>query len=286
MSEKGWRLMGAFCLVVLFLAMPAAEAANRDFSKANTVRIGVLAPVQMPVGQGIINAARLAADEINAQGGILGKKIELVIGDSESKPEKGVLVTKKLALEDKVDLLVGEYNSGVALAIQPFLSQYEIVLIATGCASTDLHKNVAKNYDKNKYFFMNMADSIQQEKEAARLCKEFAHGRLGYKKFAILAENAKWTEDYGPELKKDLESAGLEVVFYERFDVELKDFSPTFAKMKSLNVEWISQVVSHAASIPLVRAWAESKPAPMGGVNVGSQDAKFWESTGGAVPEK
>jgi branched-chain amino acid transport system substrate-binding protein len=236
----------------------------------------------MPVGVGIINAAKLAADEANAQGGIHGKKVELVIGDSESKPEKGVLATKKLALEDKVDFLIGEYNSGVALAIQPFLSQYEIVLVATGCASVDLHKNVAKNYDKNKYFFMDMADAVQQQKAAARFLKEFVHGKLGYKKFAILAENAKWTEDYGPDLKKDLESAGLEVVFYERFDVEQKDFSPTFAKMKALNTEWISQVVSHAASIPLVRAWAESKPAPLGGVNVGSQDSKFWESTGGA----
>jgi branched-chain amino acid transport system substrate-binding protein len=282
MFEKKWGWIGVIGLAILLLVSPPTDAANRDFSKVNTVKIGILAPVQMPVGHGIINAAKLAADEINAAGGILGKKIELVIGDSESKPEKGVLAMKKLALDDKVDVLVGEYSSGVALAIQPFLSQYEIVFISTGCASADLHRNVRKDYEKNKYYFMNMPDSIQQEKEAARLCKEFVNGKLGYKKFAILAENAKWTEEFAPELKKDLENAGLEVVFYERFDVEMKDFAPTFAKIKSLNTQWIAQVLSHAASIPLVKAWSDSKPAPMGGVNVGSQDAKFWETTGGA----
>jgi len=59
--------------------------------KANTVRIGIVSELQMSTGQGIVNAAKMAAEEINAGGGILGKKIELFIGDSELKPEKGVM---------------------------------------------------------------------------------------------------------------------------------------------------------------------------------------------------
>ena len=54
-----------------------------------------------------------------------------MVGDTESKPEKGVVAMKKLVLKDKVDVLVGEYSSGVALAIQPFLSGYKIVLPTT-----------------------------------------------------------------------------------------------------------------------------------------------------------
>ena len=122
-------------LLGLLLAFTSAGAADRDFAKIDTVRFGVLAPVQMSVGQGIINAAKLAADEINAAGGINGKKIEIIVGDTESKPEKGITAMKKLVMEDKVDVLVGEYNSGVALAIQPFLSSYKIIFIATGTAS-------------------------------------------------------------------------------------------------------------------------------------------------------
>ncbi len=282
MAGKKWAWIGIIGLVVLFLGAATAGAANRDFSMINTVKMGILAPVQMPVGHGIMNAAKLATEEINASGGILGKKIELVFGDTESKPEKGVTAMKKLVLEDKVDVLVGEYNSGVALAIQPFLSGYKIVFLSTGVASPDLTNNVKKDYAKNKYYFRYMVNSDRQTKWAFKFLKEFVNGTLGYKKFAILAENAKWTEDYAPNLKKDLEGAGFEVPFMERFDVDIKDFSPIFSKIKTLNAQWIAQIVSHAASITMVKAWADNKPAPMGCVDVTSQDAKFWEMTGGA----
>ena len=202
MFGKRWGWVAVTLLAVLFLVCATAGAANRDFSKISTVKMGVLAPVQMPVGHGIMNAAKLAAEEINASGGILGKKIELVFGDTESKPEKGVTAMKKLVLEDKVDVLVGEYSSGVALAIQPFLAGYKIVFLSTGVASPDLTHNVKKDYAKNKYYFRDMVNADRQTQWAFKFLKEFVNGTLGYKKFAILAENAKWTEDYAPNLKK------------------------------------------------------------------------------------
>jgi branched-chain amino acid transport system substrate-binding protein len=275
--------IGILTVAILFAAITVAPAANRDYNKADTVRMGILAPVQMPVGQGILNAAKLAAEEINAAGGINGKKIELFIGDTESKPEKGVTAMKKLVLEDKVDVLVGEYSSGVALAMQPFLPNYKIVFVTTGSASIALTDNVKKDYAKYKYFFRHMINGdVRQQKWAFKFLKEFVHDKLGYKRFAVLAENAKWTEEYAPNLKKDLEGAGLEVPFIERFDVDIKDFSPIFTKIKNLQVQWIAQVVSHGASIPLVKAWQDNKPAPMGCVNVTSMDSKFWDMTNGA----
>ncbi len=276
----GWVVV--ISIFVLWGMALTAEAADRDFNKVDTVRIGVLDAVQMPVGQGTINAAKLAVEEINASGGILGKKIELIIGDSESKPEKGVTAMKKLVLQDKVDVLVGEYNSGVALAIQPFLAGYKIVFLSTGVASPDLTENVRKDYAKNKYYFRDMINADRQQQWAFKFLKEFVNGTLGYKTFAILAENAKWTEGYAPNLKKDLETAGLNVPFMERFDAEMKDFSPTFSKIKNLNTQWIAQIVSHGSSIPFVKAWADNKPAPMGCVNVTSMDSNFWKMTGGA----
>ena len=207
--RMGWIVV--LSIFVLWGMVLTAEAANRDFNKIDTVKMGILAPVQMPVGHGIMNAAKLAAEEINAAGGIHGKKIELVFGDTESKPEKGVTAMKKLVLEDKVDVLIGEYNSGVALAIQPFLAGYKIVFVSTGVASPDLTNNVKKDYAKNKYYFRDMINADRQSKWAFKFLKEFVNGTMGYKRFAILAENAKWTEDYAPNLKKDLEGAGLEV---------------------------------------------------------------------------
>ena len=279
MGTKNLWLVCSVCLALVLAAVPAA-AANRDFNSIDEIRIGVLAPVQLSPGQGIINACKLAADEINAAGGVYGKKIKLFIGDTEGKPEKGVTAAKLLVLQDKVDVLVGEYSSGVALAIQPYLSGYKTVFIGTGVASPDLTNNVKKDYAKNKYFFRHMINSERQFSNLTQFMKEFVQGKLKVKKVAILAENAKWTEG-AADLKKDLEKAGMDVVFYERFDVEIKDFSPIFSKMKSLGVEWIIQILSHGASVPMVKAWQDNKPAPMGGCNVASMDRKFWEVTGG-----
>jgi len=282
MKKKG-QWLGIACLMVLILAATNAGGVDRDFNKVNTVRIGVLAPVQMAVGMGITNAAKMAAEEINAAGGVSGKKVEIFIGDTEGKPEKGITALKKLVLEDKVDVLVGEYSSGVGLALQPFLPNYKIVFVGSGMASIALTDNVKKDYAKYKYFFRNMINSdIRQQKWAFKFLKEFVNGELGYRKFAVLSEATKWTEEYAPNLKKDIEGAGLEVVFYERFDVDIKDFSPIFAKIKSNGAQWIAQILSHAASIPAVKAWQDNKPAPMGLCNVQSMDSKFWEITGGA----
>jgi branched-chain amino acid transport system substrate-binding protein len=282
MCGKKYALIAILGVLVLLLTAMGSPAANRDFNKAETIRIGSLGPVQLVPGIGIHNAAKMAVEEINAAGGIHGKKVELFIGDTEGKPEKGITALKKLVLEDKVDALVGCYSSGVALALQPYLPRYKIVYIASGTASIALTNHVKDNYKKYKYFFRHMINSdIRQQKWAAKFLKEFVHGKLGYTKFAILAENTKWVHEYGPNLKKDVEDAGLKVVLYEMFDIDVKDFSPTFVKIKSLGAEWIAQIVSHAASIPLTKAWQDTKAAPMGLCNVASMDSKFWEMTGG-----
>lgn len=281
MSCKKIGFITVVAILGLAFMVTGSMAANRDFEKADTIRIGSLGPVQLSVGIGIHNAMRMAVEEINEAGGIHGKKIELFIGDTEGKPEPGISALKKLVLNDKVDVLIGSYSTGVCLALQPYLAKYKVPFITTGAASKTLTDNVAKNYEKYKYFFRFMINSNRQEVLAAKFLKEFVHGKLGYTKFAILSENAKWLHEYTPQLKKDLEAAGLEVVFYEMFDTDVKDFSPTFASIKAKGAQWIAELTSHAASVPLVKAWQDNQPAPMGLVDVKSMDSKFWEMTDG-----
>ena len=277
--KYGWIVVLAI-FAITFMAT-GSMAANRDFEKAKTIRIGSLGPVQLAPGIGIHNSTKMAVDEINAAGGIDGKKLELFIGDTEGKPEKGITALKKLVLEDKVDVLVGCYSSGVALALQPYLAKYKTVFIATGTASKTLTDNVEKDYKKLRYFFRDMINSDRQQQWATKFLTEFVNKKLGFTKFAILAENTMWVQAYAPNLKKDLEKAGLDVVFYEMFDIDIKDFSPTFVKAKSTGAQWIAQIVSHAASIPLVKAWQDTKVAPMGLCDVASMDSTFWDMTGG-----
>jgi len=277
-----FKKVGTILIVIMASMMLTSTlgAANRDFSKIETVRIGVLGNIQEPSSIGIFNATKMAAEELNAAGGILGKKIEIIEGDTEGKTEKGINAFKKLTLSDKVDVLVGESVSGVALALQNYLPQSEIVYVAI-VSSPAFTENIKKNYNQYKYSFRNSINGHRQEKWALKFLTEFVRGELGYNKIAILSENAKWAQDYAPYLKTDLEKVGMEVVFFEMFDMDVKDFSPIFTLIKSKGAQWIAEVVAWGATVPLVKSWQEIKPAPMGLVNATSMDSKFWEMTDG-----
>jgi branched-chain amino acid transport system substrate-binding protein len=123
---------------------------------ADTIKIGIITPFKTPSGESLLKAAEMAAEDINAQGGIMGKKVELVLGNTEYKPEKGAMAYKKLVLEDKCKVVIGTCSSGVAKAVMDQMARYKTLFIPTGAASealSDLYKSDPKKY---KYFFRVM----------------------------------------------------------------------------------------------------------------------------------
>ena len=84
------------------------------------------------------NAARLAAEEINAKGGALGRKLEVVVADETENPEQGIAAIKKLTADDKVDVLIGGYTSGVTLAQLPHISNAKTIYLGVGAASPSI----------------------------------------------------------------------------------------------------------------------------------------------------
>lgn len=271
----------ALAVVLVAGSASAVAAADRDFSKVDTVKIGVMAPVTYVPGIGIVNAAEMAAEKINARGGIAGKKVQLVIADDENSPEKGITALKKLVLDDNVDVLIGTFSSGVALAQQPFAAQYKKPFITTGAATVDFTDRVAKDYGRYKYTFRMMINARRQGEAVGAFVASYAAPRLKAKKVAIVAENAKWAQDEAPVIRKKLEEAGLQVAHYELFDVDIKDFAPMFAKIGRSGAEWIVQLVSHSSSVPFVKGWHDAKSLPMGGCDVQGMDHTFWERTEG-----
>ena len=95
-------------------------------SEARPIKIGLVAPYKIPVGQDMDRAAKMAVDEINEAGGVYVEEwgesvpIEIVIADTEdTSPDVGVTVVTRAILDDKVDLLIGGFSSGCTLADQP-----------------------------------------------------------------------------------------------------------------------------------------------------------------------
>ncbi len=103
----------------LFLAMAAlALVAGGTAARADDkpIVIGITAPIQLQVGRDTVDATQLAIDELNAKGGVLGRKLTMVVADETMDPQQGVSAVKKLTSDDHVDVLIGGYNSGVTLA--------------------------------------------------------------------------------------------------------------------------------------------------------------------------
>ena len=116
-------------------ALCAACTAN---AQTNVIKIGVNQPLTGVVaasGNFVTNGAKIAADAINAKGGVNGMKIELVIEDSKSNPTEAANAAEKLIVRDKVPVIMGAWSSTYTLAVMPKLMEYKVpMLVETSSA--------------------------------------------------------------------------------------------------------------------------------------------------------
>jgi len=269
-------IFGIMILIIIGFTASGAWADEKEF------RIGLLTSYKMECGQASINAAEMAVEEINAQGGILGRKVKIFTADSESSPEKGITALKRLVEKDKVNALAGGAMSGVVLASMDFLKRYNLVFMSTGVSSPLIADKVVQDYDKYKYEFRttinakNLANAIIND-ELSLLVK------LGYKKFAISAEDAAWNRGLVELLGKKIPTVGGEVVATEQFDPKTVDFAPIFSKIASSNAEVAVPLLAHTDAISFFKQWYEMKaPFRIAGFNNPGLHAEFWDKTGGA----
>src|SRR6516225_12365581 len=119
-------------------------------AQAETVKIGLVQPLTGSVaynGRTDVNGSKLAADERNARGGVLGKQLELVIEDGQCNPATSVNAAEKLIQRDKVAALSGAFCSSATLAVMPVAENYKLPLI-TGVSS-----NPQLTEKGNRWFF-------------------------------------------------------------------------------------------------------------------------------------
>jgi branched-chain amino acid transport system substrate-binding protein len=281
MRAVGW-LIPALASAALLAPMSAAQAAEQK-----PILIGVNTAIQVQVGRDAIDAVKLAMDEINAKGGVNGRKIEMVVADegeaAADGPKVGIAAVNKLTGEDHVDVVIGGYDSGVTLGELPHIVRSKTIFLGIGSASPAIQAKVKDDYDHYKYIFrVNPINSAKQAKGLIDFIGGKLKGELGYTKISIIGENAKWVQDIVPALKKGAEDAGMQVPLAEFFDVQTADFSPLFAKVKDNGSQYLLIILSHAASDVFVKQWYDAKvPVPIGGIDVKGQDANFYDRVGG-----
>ncbi|OYT85638.1 MAG: amino acid ABC transporter substrate-binding protein [Burkholderiales bacterium PBB6] len=217
----------SFSAVALACSMSLAHAAE-------PIKIGVSGPFtggSSSMGVSMRDGVRLAAEEINKSGGVLGRQLVLVERDDEAKNERGVQIAQEMINKEKVAATVGFINTGVALASQRFYQEAKIPVmnnVATGSAVTHQFDTQPENY-----IFRNAAhDSIQ-----APMIVEEAITRRGYKKVAILADSTNYGQLGRADLEKALELKGVKAVAVEKFNIKDVDMTPQLLKAKEAGAE-------------------------------------------------
>jgi len=265
----------------------AASAFPSAAEETKPVKIGVNTAIQLQVGRDAIDAVKMAVDEINANGGVLGRNFEMVVADegeaASEGPKVGIAAVNKLTGEDHVDVLIGGYDSGVTLGELPHIARAKTIFLGIGSASPTIQQKVKDDYAHYKYIFrVNPINSAKQANGLVDFIVGKLKGELGYNKISILGENAKWVQDIVPALKKGSTDAGMEVPIAEFFDVQTADFSPIFTKVKDSGSQYLLIIISHAASDVFVKQWYDAKvPVPIGGIDVKAQDANFFKRVDG-----
>jgi branched-chain amino acid transport system substrate-binding protein len=260
-----------------------AFATHSSAQSADPIKIGVIAEVQAVAGSSIPQAAQLAADEINAKGGINGRKIEIVTYDNHSSAAESVRAFQRAANEDHVNAVIASYISEVVLALEPWTGRLKTVMVTPGAASDVITQNIAKDYDNLKYTFHGYLTSTSLALQVCAAAKDLLVNDLHMKSAVVASEDAAWTTPLDAEYVKCLPDIGLKVLDHVRFSPDTTDFTPIFNKIEGEKPDVMITGISHVGVQPTVQWKQQEVPVPMLGVASQATNSSFWNDTNGAV---
>ena len=235
---------------------------------ADPIKIGVSGPFtggSSSMGVSMRDGVKLAIDEINKAGGVLGRPIEGVFRDDEARNELGVQIAQELINKEHVVADVGFINTGVALASQRFYQEAEIPVIDNVATGTVISSQFAK--EKANYVFRTAAsDAIQ-----APMIVDEAVTRRGFKKPAILADSTNYGQLGRADLEKALDAKGVKPVAEEKFNIGDTDMTSQLLRAKEAGADVVltygigpelAQIANGMAKlgwkVPIVGSWTLS----------------------------
>jgi branched-chain amino acid transport system substrate-binding protein len=282
MKTQIWRVAPKLATVAAGTIL-ALVAASPGHAQSGPIKIGVIAEAQAVAGSSIPQAAQLAADEINAAGGINGQKIEIVSYDNHSSAAESVRAFQRAANEDHVNAVIASYISEVVLALEPWTGRLKTVMVTPGAASDVITQNIAKDYDHLKYTFHGYLTSTSIADLVCAAAKDLLSSQLHLKSTVVMSEDAAWTTPLDAEYLTCLPDAGLKVLDHIRLSPDTTDFTPIFNKIEGQKPDVILTGISHVGVQPTVQWKQQEVPIPMFGISSQATNSSFWNDTNGAV---
>ncbi len=209
---------------VSLLAAISLIASDTAISSKKPILVGAsvaLTGKYSRTGQEQLNGYRLWVEDVNARGGLLGRPVQLIYYDDESKPLTGAKLYEKLISGDRVDLLLGPYSSGVTLAASTVAEKHQFPMVSTGAASSKIW---ARGY-KNVFGLYTPAESYMNQ-------ILFFAKRRGLSRVALIHADTAFPRAVAKGVKALVKQLGMQLVFEEEYSKGSTDFSAMLVKLR------------------------------------------------------
>lgn len=254
-----------------------AEAEVEPAPESDTILIGGFGPLSAPGsyqgGTEMRQAAELAVDEVNEAGGVLGKQVELIFGDTEGLPERGTAVTERLITQNNVVGLMGEYHSGVALTEMEVAHKYGVPVVFAEPWSDDV---TGSGYDE----IFRIAPSIDFYSSIATNYIADA----GWESVVFVVEDTDYGREQGDTWRAQLEEQGvtdIEVIFA---DPATEDFTPILQRIAQDPPDLLGGVITGIGNSRMLRQSCDLGLAPTAQTayyaSIDAQYPEYWENVG------
>lgn len=258
MMNSNWKkmLLGLLltALMVLTTACGGGQETSQNSGNDNLnggnkeeegpIKIGAIFPLtggSAYQGQSFQRAIQLAAEQINENGGLLGRELEIIFEDDKGTPSEGGNAAQKLITSNNVSALLANFNSSVTLAVRGVSEKNKLVQLTPGSTADDITE------PGHEYMFRNlMPNSAQGPAMASYATKE-----LRIESLAIIAENTDYGRSGAENFQEKIEESGGEVLSVEYYNHGDKDFYAQLTKMQNLDIDgiFIAGLITEGAQI-------------------------------------
>lgn len=263
----------------------ATFAASSIGASAQDIKVGyngdLSASPSAQSGQAAVLGMEAAIADINAAGGVLGRKLVLVARDDTSAPPKSIQNMSELIDNEKVSAVFGPTNSGNAMAWKHIANQKKIPVLGNVGSGTDITKPSSPGAD-NYMFRVSMVDREQVAALMAYVKKNAAHSKV----IGLMAETTGYGQGGLKDMQEIAEIQGIKPAAIERFGVGDTDMTSQLNKMKAAKVDTVVVWAQGTPIAQLVRSMEKTNYFPLMLTSWAADNITFYDAAGKALAEK
>jgi branched-chain amino acid transport system substrate-binding protein len=266
------KMFGALAAAAVVLAAGVATEAQ------GPIRVGAslsLTGTYAKLGKNQHEGYQLCEKDLNAKGGLLGRKVQFVVYDDQSLPPTGVRLYEKLITEDKVDAVMGPYSSPITEAVVNVTEKYKKIMVTPLAATT----SIFRKEPRRKYIFMVLSPAEVYLEGLVDMA-----AKRGLKTVAVVNEDTLFSKAAASGAVELAKKKGLQVLFTEAYPKGNTDFSALLTKIKATNPDVIAAATYFDDAVALTRQMKDLNVNPkMYGVTVGGDLPEFYDILKGSA---